>query len=124
MFMDSEEFECVAREALEGLPEDFRPYLDNCELVVESWPSQRLLMQLGLPPNALLFGLYRGVPVTSRQRDQVVAPPSTIYLFRESLLERCATRRQLIRQIQKTVLHEVGHHFGFDEDRLRQLGYG
>jgi predicted Zn-dependent protease with MMP-like domain len=122
--MTREEFEDEVVEALELVPDEFRGYLKEVAVVVEEWPSVEQRQRLRLRQNETLFGLYEGVPRTQRTSGYNLALPDRITLFRGPL-ERFAgrDREQLRRQVRRTVLHEIAHHFGFGEERLRELGY-
>jgi predicted Zn-dependent protease with MMP-like domain len=109
-------------EALEQLPEEFRPYLDNVEILIEEDPEAALLDRLGVPDDETLYGLYVGTPLTERGHDP--APlPDRILLFRGPLMDDFEEPEELRREVAITVLHEIAHHFGIDEERLRELGY-
>jgi predicted Zn-dependent protease with MMP-like domain len=121
--MTQEEFRLVALRALKGLPEEFREYATDCLLVVRKRPSRKLLREMEVPEDEGLYGLYEGAALTERHHDDMASLPPRITLFYEPLLEDCETEEELIHEIQMTVLHELGHHFGLDEDRLAELGY-
>lgn len=117
------EFDQIVEQALAELPEEFEPYLDNVIIEVCPRPDAKLLR--GRVPAAGLLGLYIGRPLEERGPDGIhTALPDRILIFRENICRVCRSRRQLLRQIRITVLHEIGHHFGLDEGRLRELGYG
>ncbi len=106
--------------------------LDNVEVIVEDEPTAEQLAQgRGYPePRAsagdddeTLFGLYEGVPLTRRGSDYHLVPPDRITIFRGPLSQRARDEADLARQIRVTVIHEVAHHFGIDDDRLRELGW-
>jgi predicted Zn-dependent protease with MMP-like domain len=119
-----EEFEDLVAQALEEIPEDFLAKLDNVEVVVEEDPSPELLRQMGLYGHGTLFGLYQGIPRTQKSSFHFPTMPDRITIYRRPIVQACRTRRRIIEQVKKTVLHEVAHHFGFSEERLRELGYG
>jgi predicted Zn-dependent protease with MMP-like domain len=110
-------------EALEQVPEEFRPYLEGVALVVEDWPSDRLLAELGVPAEDSLYGLYSGRALTAGPVESGDLPPR-ITLYRGPLLEDCADEAELRREIATTVIHEIAHHFGIGEARLEELGWG
>jgi predicted Zn-dependent protease with MMP-like domain len=122
--MTREEFEDEVVEALELVPEEFRGYLKEVAVVVEEWPSTEQRQRLRLRQNETLFGLYEGVPRTQRNSGYNLALPDRITLFQGPLEQNAGPdREQLRRQVRRTVLHEIAHHFGFGEERLRELGY-
>ena len=117
------EFDRAVQQALDAIPEALRPYLDNVLIEVRPTPDATFMAEHDVPDD--LLGLYVGVPVEDQgYRGQHAAPlPDRIYIFRDNLCEMCAGREELLDEIRITVLHEIGHHFGLDEDRLAELGY-
>jgi predicted Zn-dependent protease with MMP-like domain len=108
----TDDFESWAEEAVESLPPDLRGYISNVAIVIEDEP----------PPGQPLLGLYQGLPLTRRSSSYGAVPPDKITIFRGPL-ERLygADPDQLRRQVHRVVLHEVAHHFGISDDRLREL---
>src|SRR5262249_20002915 len=102
---------CVA-EALESLPDDLRKFMSNVELVVEDEP----------PPGLRVLGLYQGVPLTRRSSSYAAVPPDKITIFRGPLERAYGADASVLRsQIRRVVLHEIAHHFGISDERLREL---
>lgn len=122
--MNHNQFDKIVQEAVQELPADIRGMLSNVEITVEDRPSAELLASLGLPPGSALFGLYRGIPQTKRSRSYNLVPPDRISIFREPIIRAHQSQEAIKHQIKRTVLHEIGHHFGLTEKRLRELGYG
>ena len=117
------EFDQAAEQALADIPEEFEPYLENVLVEVRPRPDASLVKERDLPRG--LLGLYIGRPLELQGPDTIhTTLPDRILIFRENICRVCRTREQLVRQIRVTVLHEIGHHFGLDEDRLEELGYG
>lgn len=118
--MGREEFEAAVAEALDGLPEELGRWVENLAVVVEDEPSDELLRELELDPEAeTLFGVYQGVELGQRGAGSYGgALPDRVVIFRLPLLDACDTRREVLREIRDTVVHEVGHYFGLDEDQL------
>jgi len=114
-------FRRIARRAIKQLPDALRPYADECMISTRRRPSKKLRRELGLADNEVLFGLYQGCMAGRQEHAQM---PPRIVLFYEALIDACETEKELERQIHRTVLHEIGHHFGMDEDQLAELGYG
>jgi predicted Zn-dependent protease with MMP-like domain len=112
--------ERVAR-AMDLVPAEFRPWLDNVEIVVEDWPDPEVLEQLGIGEDEALYGLYQGTPLTERTHDEPILP-DRIVLYRRELELDFPAARDLEREVAITVLHELAHHMGLDEARLRELG--
>ena len=115
-------FQRLVQEALALLPEEFRPYLAGVPVVIEGWPPDDLLDDLGVPLDETLFGLYSGRPLTEGQPATGELPPQ-ITIYRGPLEEACMDEAELRREITTTVLHELAHHFGLDEARLEELGW-
>lgn len=114
--MTREEFEQVVQEALDSLPDEFINNLKNIDITVEDSP----------PPKrgkTLLLGLYQGVPLDKRDSYYAGALPDKITLFQRNIEAISNDRQEMIEQIKKTLLHEIGHYFGLGEDKLRKLGY-
>jgi len=119
MRVPPEEFDELVARALDELPEDFAALLDNVAVMVEEEPSAEDLESVGLDPHAgdELFGLYQGV--SQLERDTYYsALPDRVVIYRRPLIRACRDRRQLLREVRDTVIHELGHHFGLDEDDM------
>lgn len=113
MQMSAEEFEEHVAGALDTIPAELATLIDNCVILVEDYPPPDL-------PGTL--GLYSGIPLT--ERGQFYSGlPDRIQIFRYPILAICDTPDQVIEEIRITVVHEIAHHFGIDDHRLRELGY-
>ena len=113
-------FEELVADALDSIPPDLAAHMDNVVVVVEDWPTRE---QLGGRPGTLL-GLYEGVQLTSRTPlNYAGVMPDRVTIFRGPLCERSQDEAHLAHQIRVTVVHEIGHHFGIDDARLRELGW-
>lgn len=124
MHLDDEAFELVVEDALASIPEGFHRYLNEIVVDVEDMPSEAVCEDLGLDDPRGLLGLYVGTPLTERSVSAPYRLPERIVIYRRNIERMCRTRRQMIDQIRKTVLHEIGHHFGLSEQHLRDLGFG
>ncbi|MGE0482111.1 MAG: metallopeptidase family protein [Phycisphaerae bacterium] len=121
--MTHREFDRVVEEALKSIPAPFQRYLENVRIEVRDRPDAALMRKYDVPDD--LLGLYDGIPIDDRGMiDAPASMPDRIFIFRENLMDMCETRAELLEEIRITVLHEIGHHFGLDEDRLDELGYG
>ena len=117
--MDEERFRQLVEEALDNLPQEFAKRISNVSIVVEDIPSKELLKSLKLPPWALLFGLYQGVPQTKRGVYSGVLPDK-ITIFKIPIERVSRTEEDVKAQVRATVVHEIGHHFGLSEEDLRK----
>ena len=109
--------------AIQELPEEFAEFLEEVPIEVRDQPTESQLQQAGVREGGLLLGLYVGRPRTQRHVEDSGALPDVIYIFQEPIQAVCGTEAQLIRQVRVTVLHEIGHHFGLNEEDLTRLGY-
>lgn len=113
-----------AARVLEELPGEFRERLHNVEIVVEKRPKKSQLLSLGLDPrHDTLYGLYQGTPLPDRSTFDPPILPDVISIYAEPLTEDFPEPAELRRQIRITVLHEIAHYFGMDDDEIDKLGY-
>ncbi len=112
-------FRELVAEALDELPAEFGELLDNVAVVVENEPSAEELRELGMDPDEgdELLGLYQGTPLDARGFEYG-GLPDRVVIYRGPILRITRSRREVIEQVQETVLHELGHHFGLEEDDL------
>jgi predicted Zn-dependent protease with MMP-like domain len=108
--IDTPRFEEMVGEALDTLPPEFTRLMRNVVVQVRDGDDPRL------------FGLYEGIPLTERTSDYS-GMPDQITIFRLATLAACNTEAEVVAEVRTTVVHEVGHHFGIDDDRLHELGY-
>ncbi len=119
--METDAFEQLVAEALDALPEEFLNLMDNVQVVVALWPSRRQLGSVGLSMRASLLGLYEGVPLTRRGTNYGLVPPDKITIFQRPIEQICHSDEEIRQQVIDTVVHELGHHFGINESRMREL---
>jgi predicted Zn-dependent protease with MMP-like domain len=110
--VDPARFEEMVASALDGLPADLGRLMSNVAVTVEHRPG---------PPG--LLGLYEGVPLTSRTTGYAGVLPDRITIYRQAICATCQTEQEVADQVRRTVIHEVAHHFGIDDARLRELGW-
>jgi len=122
--VSKKDFADLVSAALRELPEQFSNALDEVPIDIRTRPTRRQLQSLGLTDDELLLGLYVGTALPDRSVDQGVRLPDVIYLFQQDIELVSASAEQLQEEVRTTVLHELGHHFGLDEDQLDELGYG
>jgi predicted Zn-dependent protease with MMP-like domain len=114
MELDRAAFEALVDQALDEIPAEIASQVHNVVVLVEDEPPAD-------EPD--LLGVYEGVSLTERTSDHT-GLPDRITVFRRPLLEMCETPEELVREVRITVVHEIAHHFGIDDDRLHDLGYG
>jgi len=124
---ERERFDAILEEELAALPEHVHDLLEEAPLVVEDRPSEELLKEMGMDDDDLLCGVYTGIAMTEKSVEDAPAAPDHIQLFREGILELAGgweAGEDVVREeIRITLLHEIGHHFGLDEEDLAGLGY-
>ena len=112
--MSPEDFDALVEEALDAIPDEIASLVRNVVVLVEDEPPAD-------EPD--LLGLYDGVALTERDGSLIPQLPDRIFLFRGPLLDMCDDEDHLVEEIRITVVHEIAHHFGIDDDRLHELGY-
>jgi predicted Zn-dependent protease with MMP-like domain len=117
------DFYKLVERALEGLPPELSELLDNVAIVVDEWPDYSTPLVTEDTADTL-YGLYEGVPLTERGAGYHGMLPDKITIFRGPLEQDFRQAELLEEQIRITVVHEIAHHFGIDEDRLEELGWG
>jgi predicted Zn-dependent protease with MMP-like domain len=111
--MDPQRFEELVSDALDLIPPDLASAMDNVVVLVADRH----------PEDGDLLGLYEGVALTERDSDYSGALPDAITLYRDALLDVCESEDEVVEQVAITVIHEIAHHFGIDDDRLDELGW-
>jgi predicted Zn-dependent protease with MMP-like domain len=111
--MDPQRFDELVSDALDRIPPELAAAMDNVVVLVEGRH----------PDDAELLGQYEGVALTERYSDYAGALPDTITIYRESLLDACESDDDVVEEVAITVIHEIAHHFGIDDDRLEELGW-
>ncbi len=110
-----ESFDELVGEALDGIPTQLADLIDNVVVLVEDEPH---------PSQGVLLGLYEGIPLTERDTNYSGVLPDRITIFRGPVLRMCSSPEQVVEEVRITVVHEIAHYFGIEEDRLHELGYG
>ena len=112
--ISEERFEELVGEALDDIPDELAKHMENVAVFVRE----------GVNPH--LLGLYEGIPLTERGPLSYggMVMPDKITIYRRPILAMCRTEAEVVQQVRVTVIHEVGHHFGIDDDRLHELGWG
>ena len=119
--MELQEFEDLVLEALENLPEEVIARMDNIDVVVKDWPTREQMEATDTENRYSLLGLYEGVPLTERGYYNMVLP-DRVNIFQRPIEAISSDKDSLVKEIRDTVLHEIAHHFGIDDDRLEELG--
>jgi predicted Zn-dependent protease with MMP-like domain len=114
----------LVREAVERIPEDFLAIMENVDVQVRRWPGPDQRAEAGLGEGETLLGLYHGIALTERDSHYGGSLPDTITIYRDALLSVCNDEDEVVEEVRITVIHEIAHYFGIDEDRLHQLGWG
>ncbi|MCA9392243.1 metallopeptidase family protein [candidate division WWE3 bacterium] len=117
--MTPEQFDDLVQEVVENLPEDFKDKFDNVAVVTEIWPTREDLQRGNVGRGMTLFGLYVGIPKTKRLNYSFVLPDK-IKIFMGPIMQSVTSEQEARAQIRKTVLHEIGHHFGMNEEEVRK----
>jgi len=112
IYVEPASFEVMVATALDSLPSEFADLMKNVAVLVEH----------GAGPRGLL-GLYEGVPLTSRTTNYAGVLPDRITIYRLAICSICDTEADVVEQVRRTVIHEVGHYFGISDERLRELGW-
>lgn len=119
--MDRASFENLVEQALTDLPPEFAERLDNVAISVADWATSDQLQQVNLTDRHQLLGLYEGIPLTRRPNAYAGALPDRITIFRRPIEKICHNDDEVIAQVRSTVMHELGHYFGMDEEQLRDI---
>jgi predicted Zn-dependent protease with MMP-like domain len=113
------EFEELVRQALDTLPEPYAGLMENVAVVVEEKASREVLANLDIDDENELLGLYHGLSMDKESFFQVGGNlPARISIYRKPILRICRTKEEVVREVRDTVVHEIGHHFGLDDDEM------
>jgi predicted Zn-dependent protease with MMP-like domain len=116
-------FERLVARAMRQLPPHFADRLENVAVVVEDEASPRQKREVGLGPDQDLLGLYQGVPQPQRAAAYGMVLPDKITLFQRPIEDLCRSEGEIMEQVRHTLIHELAHHFGIDDDRLEEIGF-
>jgi predicted Zn-dependent protease with MMP-like domain len=108
------EFDALVDRALDEIPDEIAALVRNVVVLVEDEPPE---------DDPDLLGLYEGIALTERWGSPMMELPDRIFIFRGPLLDMCESEQELVNEVRITVVHEIAHHFGIDDDRLHDLGY-
>ena len=122
--MTRKQFENVVERALVGLPRVFRDKLRNIAVVVEDWADDETLEEMEIEPPDTLYGLYRGVDLTQRDSSYGNVLPDTVTIYQGPIEEDCEDEEEMMEVIRDTVVHEIGHYFGLDDETMHRIEDG
>ena len=113
------EFQELVQRALDGLPDEYAKLIFNVAVVVEDEPSPDLLADLEMEEDEDLLGLYQGLSIDKESFFQAGGQlPAKISIYRGPILRLCRTKQEVVQEVRDTVVHEIGHHFGLDDDEM------
>jgi predicted Zn-dependent protease with MMP-like domain len=118
------EFEALVERALRTLPRRFKERIANVAIVVEDWADEETLRELDIEPPDTLYGLYRGIDLTHRDTSYGNVLPDTIHIYQGPIEEDCADAAEMAELVRDTVIHEIGHYFGLDDDTMEGIEQG
>ena len=119
--MTRRQFEGLVEKALRRLPKTFKAKIANIAVVVEDWADDETLTDLGIEPPDTLYGLYRGVDLTRRDSSYGNVLPDTITIYQGPIEEDCVDEAEMAELVRDTVVHELGHYFGLDDDTMERI---
>ena len=122
--MTHPEFEALVERALRTLPRLFKEKITNVAVVVEDWADDETLRELGIEPPDTLYGLYRGTDLTRRDSSYGNVLPDTIHIYQGPIEEDCDDTEEMAELVRDTVIHEIGHYFGLDDDTMEGIEQG
>ena len=122
--MTRTEFEALVERALRTLPRRFKEKIANVAIVVEDWADDETLREVGIEPPDTLYGLYRGIDLTRRDTSYGNVLPDTIHIYQGPVEEDCADDGEMAELVRDTVIHEIGHYFGLDDDTMEGIEQG
>jgi len=119
--MNRRRFEALVEKALRCLPRPFKDKIANIAVVVEDWADDETLADVGVEPPDTLYGLYRGIDLTQRDSSYGNVLPDTIHIYQGPIEEDCADEAEMEELVRDTVIHEIGHYFGLDDETMEHI---
>ena len=119
--MERERFELLVAQVIDDLPQEFLDMLENVDIVVEDYPTPEQLRKSAVGQDETLLGLYEGVPQTRRTSGYNMVLPDKITVFQKPIAAQCSNDNQIYAEVKKTLKHEIAHHFGISDERLREI---
>jgi predicted Zn-dependent protease with MMP-like domain len=118
------EFEELVERALRKLPRGFKDKIKNVAVVVEDWADDETLADVGIEPPDTLYGLYRGIDLTRRDSGYGNVLPDTVTIYQGPIEEDCDDEEEMAELVRETVVHEIGHYFGLDDETMHRIEDG
>jgi predicted Zn-dependent protease with MMP-like domain len=115
------QFEALVEKALRKLPRKFRERISNIAVVVEDWADEETLAEMGIEPPDTLYGLYRGIDLTRRDSSYGNVMPDVITIYQGPIEEDAADEQEMAEIVRETVVHELGHYFGLDDETMHRI---
>ena len=122
--MNRREFEELVERALRKLPRGFKDKIKNVAVVVEDWADDETLADVGIEPPDTLYGLYRGIDLTRRDSGYGNVLPDTVTIYQGPIEEDCDDEEEMAELVRETVVHEIGHYFGLDDETMHRIEDG
>ena len=122
--MNRKEFEELVERALRKLPRGFKDKIKNVAVVVEDWADDETLADVGIEPPDTLYGLYRGIDLTRRDSGYGNVLPDTVTIYQGPIEEDCDDEEEMAELVRETVVHEIGHYFGLDDETMHRIEDG
>jgi predicted Zn-dependent protease with MMP-like domain len=118
------QFEELVERSLRKLPRAFKDRIKNVAVVVEDWADDETLADVGIEPPDTLYGLYRGVDLTRRDSGYGNVLPDTVTIYQGPIEEDCDDEDEMAELVRETVIHEIGHYFGLDDETMHRIEDG
>ena len=122
--MTRRQFEALVDKALRKLPKKFRQRISNIAVVVEDWADPETLAEMGIEPPDTLYGLYRGIDLTRRDSSYGNVMPDVITIYQGPIEEDAVDEQEMTEIVRETVVHELGHYFGLDDETMHRIEDG
>ena len=119
--MTKSQFEALVARAMRSLPKTFRDKIKNIAVVVEDWADEETLAEVGIEPPDTLYGLYRGIDLTRRDGSYGNVLPDVVTIYQGPIEEDAADEEEMAEIVRETVVHELGHYFGLDDETMHRI---
>jgi len=119
--MTKSQFEALVARAMRSLPKTFREKIKNIAVVVEDWADAETLAEMGIEPPDTLYGLYRGIDLTRRDGSYGNVLPDVVTIYQGPIEEDAADEEEMAEIVRETVVHELGHYFGLDDETMHRI---